>query len=72
MAPFECKVGSILQCQCSGLVFTDAEKDYIYQRYPDCLCRNCLQHIRHEINALNVQQKVRSILAITKSREQKD
>ncbi|WP_295795298.1 cysteine-rich CWC family protein [Mucilaginibacter sp.] len=62
-SPFECKVGSILQCQCSGLAFSDAEWDYIRLTYTDCLCRHCLQAIKHEISTNNTRQKMRAILA---------
>jgi hypothetical protein len=65
-APFECKVGSILLCQCHGLAFSDTEWDYIRLTYTDCLCRNCLQVIKHEISSTAVKQKMQAILAVTK------
>jgi len=65
-APFECKVGSILQCQCSGLTFTDEEKDYIAQNYRDCLCRACLLQIKHENHTINTQQTLQKILSHVK------
>jgi hypothetical protein len=61
--PFECKVGSILQCQCNGISFSDAEKDYIRLTYTDCLCRNCLLIMKHEISTTAVQQKMQMLLA---------
>lgn len=60
---FECKVGSILQCQCNGITFTDTEWDYVRLTYTDCLCRHCLQAIRHEISSIAIKQKMNAILA---------
>ncbi|HEY8781885.1 MAG TPA: cysteine-rich CWC family protein [Mucilaginibacter sp.] len=62
-APFECKVGSILLCQCQGLTFSEAERDYIRLTYHDCLCRNCLQVMKHEISSTMVKKKIEAILA---------
>ncbi|HEY5326802.1 MAG TPA: cysteine-rich CWC family protein [Mucilaginibacter sp.] len=62
-APFECKVGSILLCQCHGISFSEAEKDYIRLTYPDCLCRNCLQIMKHEISSTSAQKKMQTIFA---------
>lgn len=43
---FECKVGDVHHCQCSGISFNEEEKAYIEGRYHDCLCRNCLQELK--------------------------
>ena len=43
---FECKAGSILQCQCSQLKLTENERNYIEQHYADCLCIRCLEEIK--------------------------
>ncbi|QKJ31368.1 cysteine-rich CWC family protein [Mucilaginibacter mali] len=66
--PFECKVGSILLCQCNGITFNDAEWGHILNNYADCLCRDCLLHIRHEIHTLTTQQKLQAILAPIKKK----
>ncbi|MCX8020042.1 MAG: cysteine-rich CWC family protein [Chitinophagaceae bacterium] len=47
---FECKAGSITQCQCYEFTFTDTEKAYIAQRYQDCLCRECLAGLKNQVN----------------------
>ncbi|QTE39048.1 cysteine-rich CWC family protein [Mucilaginibacter sp. P25] len=60
--PFECKVGSILLCQCQGISFTDQERDYIRLTYPDCLCRKCLMVMKHEISSTAAQEKMKTIL----------
>lgn len=61
--PFECKVGSILLCQCQGFTFSEPEKDYIRLTYPDCLCRNCLQSIKHEMRSTAITEKLQAILS---------
>lgn len=43
---FECKVGSVGECQCAGISFTDEERAFIGSRYTDCLCRNCLLELK--------------------------
>lgn len=47
--PFECKQGNITQCQCYGMKFTTEEKAFIEQRYNDCLCRNCLDQLKDQV-----------------------
>lgn len=49
-APFECKPGKIVQCQCFGIVQSIEQRAYIDQRYSDCLCRDCLKHLSNELN----------------------
>jgi hypothetical protein len=46
---FECKKGSITQCQCSGLQLDEKALDYIERKYNDCLCLNCLKEINHDL-----------------------
>lgn len=48
-AAFECKPGNITQCQCYGIVIGPELKAYMEQRYSDCLCSNCLQHLGEEL-----------------------
>jgi hypothetical protein len=60
--PFECKVGNITECQCSGITFNEAEKDYVARSYSDCLCRKCLLEIKHEIRLTSYNQQTRDIL----------
>lgn len=45
-ASFECKAGDVIHCQCYGISFSEAEKAFIGERYPDCLCRNCLLQLK--------------------------
>jgi hypothetical protein len=39
---FECKLGTIALCQCSGIRLALEERSFIEQCYSDCLCRQCL------------------------------
>lgn len=43
---FECRVGSIMQCQCSQIRLSEAEMRYIEKHYTDCLCFKCQEEIR--------------------------
>ncbi len=47
--PFECKPGNITRCQCFGMKFTAEEKAFIEERYNDCLCRNCLEQLKSQV-----------------------
>ncbi len=47
---FECKPGSITQCQCFGIALTTELSAYIEQRFDACLCNNCLQCLSNELN----------------------
>jgi len=59
-------VGNISECQCSGITFTDEEKQYIAKHYTDCLCRNCLVAVKREARYKPVKEKIQSILSIFK------
>jgi hypothetical protein len=39
---FECRVGSILRCQCQDITLTEEERLFIQQGYNGCLCIDCL------------------------------
>ena len=45
-AVFECKLGNISQCQCTTIQLTTAERQYIGEKYEDCLCRSCLEKLK--------------------------
>ena len=48
---FECKVGSVLQCQCAGVELTDKQREYVASKYEDCLCARCLRELGGEFEA---------------------
>lgn len=43
---FECKLGSILQCQCQDVYLTPEHLEFITSQYDDCLCASCLRKLR--------------------------
>jgi hypothetical protein len=43
---FECKPGNITQCQCYGIELAAELKDFIEQRFKDCLCLDCLEYLQ--------------------------
>ncbi len=45
---FECKVGSILLCQCTTVTLNEEERTYLRDRYTDCLCAQCMQDLKME------------------------
>ena len=45
---FECKAGSITQCQCSSINLSAGERAFIGSKYDDCLCVGCLFQLREE------------------------
>jgi hypothetical protein len=47
---FECKAGTIAQCQCYAVKLTLEERIYIEEKFADCLCSACLQELKNEYN----------------------
>jgi hypothetical protein len=45
---FECKAGNIAQCQCYPALLTVEERDFIGERFADCLCFICLMRLKQE------------------------
>ena len=43
---FECKVGTIAQCQCNAINLSMEETAFIQAKYEDCLCINCLNELQ--------------------------
>ncbi|WP_089761793.1 cysteine-rich CWC family protein [Chitinophaga terrae (ex Kim and Jung 2007)] len=52
--PFECRVGTILQCQCQEVVLSEAETAYIRQQYNGCLCADCLRDMKVAYTQANI------------------
>jgi len=59
---FECKVGSILLCQCTTVTLTEAERDYIREQFQDCLCANCMNELSVELYNNNLKNKINKLL----------
>lgn len=47
---FECKVGSVEQCQCVAIKIDDRVQDFVQKKFADCLCVTCLLEISNEYN----------------------
>ena len=45
---FECKAGSIMQCQCSTIQLSLEERVYMESKFEDCLCADCLAALQKE------------------------
>lgn len=45
---FECKPGSVTQCQCFEVALTTEQRAYFEQQYNDCLCKKCLVQLQEE------------------------
>lgn len=43
---FECKVGTVLQCQCAKIDLSEAERRFIQEQYQGCLCLACMQALQ--------------------------
>lgn len=56
---FECKVGSIMLCQCSGIKLNGEEREYMNAKFCDCLCAYCMKEIKTEYHALQFEKKLR-------------
>ncbi|HSC54709.1 MAG TPA: cysteine-rich CWC family protein [Phnomibacter sp.] len=56
--PFECKTGSITECQCFGIQLPEEVSAFVADKYADCLCRACLLQLQNK--AVYFQEKFRS------------
>jgi hypothetical protein len=43
---FECKMGSITECQCYAIQLSNEERMFIEECYDDCLCNSCLTELK--------------------------
>jgi hypothetical protein len=57
-AGFECKVGSILLCQCAAVQLNEEERSYLQEHFDDCLCANCMQDLKTEYHNQAFKQKL--------------
>lgn len=48
---FICKVGDIAKCQCSVVKMSEEAKIFFSKTYYDCLCKECLAKIDHDVKA---------------------
>ena len=45
---FECKAGSIMQCQCNAVQLSVEERMYVELKYEDGICASCLTDLQKE------------------------
>lgn len=59
---FQCKMGSILLCQCSTIELNEEERNYIRERFDDCLCVFCIKELRAEYHNNELKNKIKNLL----------
>ncbi len=57
-ANFECKVGNVLECQCSQIQLSYEERVHIENEYSDCLCIDCLHVLKYQYQMLTIKHKL--------------
>lgn len=62
--PFECKVGTIMHCQCTTVQLSPKERAYIAQQYDDCLCAGCMQNLKTAYRNNLLKTKIKKLLRI--------
>lgn len=67
-ASFECRVGSILRCQCQQVDLTEDERAYIGEQYSGCLCANCLQELKTSYRQVRFIQHLQRIFTLSLKR----
>lgn len=67
---FQCKVGSILICQCTLLPLNDEERSFIQAQFLDCLCLSCLKDMKAAYHAKLFQEKLTNISPLRFKKEQ--
>ncbi|MGO4288530.1 cysteine-rich CWC family protein [Chitinophaga sp. RAB17] len=48
---FECRVGTILRCQCQDVTLSEEERYFIRQKFSGCLCADCLRDMKSAFEA---------------------
>ncbi|WP_072361297.1 cysteine-rich CWC family protein [Chitinophaga sancti] len=54
---FECRVGSILRCQCQEVTLNEEERIYIAEHYAGCLCASCMQVMKEQYRLEQLQKR---------------
>lgn len=60
-AAFECRVGSILRCQCQQVTLTEEERAFINDTYSGCLCAGCLHDMKNAYRQTRFKQRLLKI-----------
>jgi len=59
---FECKSGDIVKCQCESVKLEQCHRDYIAERFDDCLCAGCMAELRAEFNVGQFMGKLDGVI----------
>ncbi|KAA2240081.1 cysteine-rich CWC family protein [Chitinophaga agrisoli] len=65
---FECRVGTILRCQCQEVSLTDDERFFISQQFNGCLCASCLQTMKQQYKQEQFRQRLQQIFNLSAKR----
>lgn len=57
-AIFECKAGTITNCQCYGIELNAKQEGLIRSKYDDCVCRNCLLELKQPLQLFKEQFEI--------------
>jgi hypothetical protein len=49
---FECNVGDVIRCQCSGVLLREKTRQFLDKTYWGCLCVGCLKEINDLVSAV--------------------
>jgi hypothetical protein len=61
---FECKVGSVLLCQCYAVKLNQEERDHMSGLYSDCLCASCMKEVKRDFHNRRFREKLKKILGV--------
>lgn len=53
---FTCKMGDIANCPCNTVVLSEAGTQFLEATYFDCLCKDCLTKLSHDLKVANRYQ----------------
>ena len=67
-AAFECRVGSISQCQCQRVTLTEDERAYINETYAECLCANCLTTMKRSYRQTRFLKRIQHFFSLSSKR----
>lgn len=60
--PFTCMVGRIAECRCSTVKLNGDQRQYIAERFEDCLCAACIVEERRTYNIDRFNQRIKRLV----------
>lgn len=61
---FECNAGSIHLCQCTTVELNEKERDYMCEKFDDCVCASCMKEVRAVYHNNKLKNKIKRLLGI--------